>query len=125
MKKILSYWAPIFVYMAGILVLSLAPEAQTPQILEIDKILHLGAYGVMAILWLRAFDTLKIGAKTALLISVSIVIVFGATIEFAQGYVPERKASLADGLANAVGAFAGAWLYRLITDRKKSCNACP
>lgn len=80
----------------------------------LDKIVHVALYVPFGLLLARA-----LGRGRAVL-AVGVAVAFGATDELHQAFVPGRTPSLADLLADAVGATLGAlawarprWIPRL------------
>jgi VanZ family protein len=72
----------------------------------VQKLLHVGLYGLLALLlvWsLGAIDAFARRLLTAFIITVG----FGAVVEWCQTRVPGRIGSLADVLLNAAGAALG------------------
>ena len=66
-----------------------------------DKLLHFGAYAVLA--FLPALHERRLELVAAILA----VIAMGALLEFAQLYSPGRSFEIADMVANAAGALCG------------------
>ena len=86
---------------------------------EIDKWLHMGAYAVWAFLFSTAFRLTapRLVPWAWLLISVLAGLVYGASDEFHQLYVPNRSCDIFDWAADGTGALLGtlahaAWHYR-------------
>lgn len=69
-----------------------------------DKLAHLASYAVLSGL-LRAAG---LGSGWAF----ALAVLYGASDEWHQRFVPGRDASLADWVADTVGAGLGAWLSR-------------
>jgi len=90
-----------------------APETggPTPQLvgIAVDKWVHVGSYGLLTVLlaWGLHTRTLSVVAAVAL-----VAVCYGGGIELLQGLVPSRSPSVADMVANTVGAVAGGsvWL---------------
>lgn len=70
---------------------------QVPRFEHADKVVHFGAFFVLALTFHRAFP-IPIWAALAILTS------YGLAIEWAQDLLPYRQASLGDLLADAAGA---------------------
>src|SRR5262245_56643691 len=88
----------------------LQPEVPGPLQAINDKLLHLTAYfvlGAMAAGAMRQRGQVKRAVIGLILV--------GAMVEVLQGYVG-RETSVLDGVANGVGAIAGALLARVILD---------
>ena len=80
-----------------------------------DKVLHLGAYTLMAVLACRAFATLTcINSVSALFVAgFTFALLFGLSDEWHQSFVPSRTADAWDLAADGLGAFLGAGLASL------------
>lgn len=87
---------------AGSLIPALAPPEATIALLPLDKLLHFGAYGVIALLPQVAIARPAAASLTALS-----MMLLGGAIELAQVHMAGRMASLDDALVNAVGVFGG------------------
>lgn len=87
-------------------------EPDTPNALQgiNDKILHFLAYFVLG-----AMAGGAVRARGRVKWAILGLILIGAAIELLQGYVG-RETSLLDGVANGVGAIAGALLARFVLD---------
>jgi VanZ family protein len=73
---------------------------------RVQKLLHVGLYGLLALLlvWsLGTIDAFALRLLTAFIITVG----FGAVMEWCQTRVPGRVGSMADVLLNAAGAALG------------------
>lgn len=125
-------WLPAAVWAALILVGTSLPPRALPQGPEnSDKVAHLILYAVLAVLLLNAMKEIgcqREHARAQLALSVlkafSICALFGAFDEWHQQYV-QRTTSLADWIADVVGAIAGAlafvaYLRRGGTRRKRN-----
>lgn len=79
----------------------------------VDKAIHFGLYLIMATLWAKAFQW-KFAATAILLL------LHGLITELAQGWLPiDRQSSLADLVADAVGAAFGLGLTHFFSARVK------
>ncbi len=107
---------------AGLLFWESSPANPFPflprAILEEDKLLHIGAYAVLAAFVLgavaRRFASLGRAAAVAILVAA----VYGATDEFHQSFVPGRDADPWDWAADVVGSIAGTAAMALILRRR-------
>ena len=99
------WWGPLVIYMLSIYAMSARP---VPEVLSSapDKVMHLGAYFLMAILSVRAFakGLLEPAGPGVLASGVALAVVYGASDEWHQSFVPGRDASLWDLGADAAGA---------------------
>ncbi|MCB1033019.1 MAG: VanZ family protein, partial [Acidobacteria bacterium] len=80
-----------------------------PILLEIpslDKLIHVGSFGLVAWLWMRALAEHGIQAsdRAIWLLPLLGTIAFGVVMEGVQSFLPTRSAQWADMLANSLGA---------------------
>jgi VanZ family protein len=77
-------------------------------------VLHAGAFGVLALLsaWALTRGSLRAATWPVLLAACLVAILYGATDEFHQSFVPGRDADVFDLFADAGGAFAAAGAIR-------------
>jgi len=96
--------------------------------ISIDKIVHIGLFAALVILWGLPFiaranagtDSQRSLRRTMITIVVMAVL-YGVAIEFIQGaFIPNRSYSLADMVADALGSLAGGVLLR--SQRKAAMN---
>jgi VanZ family protein len=109
------WWILAALYMAGLFALSSVPDdPKKPGIARtyfprpgIQNALHVPAYAGLSYLMWRGLG--GPGPRAALL-AAALATLYGVTDEVHQMFVQGRTASVTDGLANAVGAFAvAAW----------------
>jgi VanZ family protein len=100
----------VFIFYAGSV--DVPPPPFQPPLLEPDKILHALAFGLLAWLSYRAlrFELPSLGVRKQALYGALISCLVGGVLELYQSALPNRSADLIDFVADAVGAFAGAWL---------------
>jgi VanZ family protein len=117
LKRFALYWLPLILYCLFIYIQSANPSPdQIPSIPFIDKVLHCAAYGIMGILFYRAYQTLRIKDNIRILMLLSVVSasLYGISDEIHQSFVPFREAEVADVIADIIGAFSGVYLYQLL-----------
>ncbi|HEY6003349.1 MAG TPA: VanZ family protein [Anaeromyxobacter sp.] len=86
-----------------------------PEILGHDKLLHMGAYAVLAGLAVGALARTRLPALgRAAAVAAVLATAYGAADEWHQSYVPGREADPWDWVADAAGAMAGAAAMTLI-----------
>ncbi len=88
----------------------------TPEpIPEGDKIVHIGFYAVLAYFLLCGWcvDKNKPLRKKEVLVVLAVIILYGISDEFHQSFVPGRKPSWNDVLADGVGGLFGLWVFAL------------
>lgn len=111
-----------FLIWAGIIFWSASqPGSGQPQAFSgLDKIQHFTAYGVLAFLLAKAIY--RRYSWSGLVVIVMAVILFGVCDELYQATIPNRSSSLADVIADGLGAFTGflvAWMWQVYNDRKR------
>jgi VanZ family protein len=102
-------WGPAVAFMGAIFIVSGMPDVGTLPARTSDKAAHFAAYGLLAVLLIRAFAgaawagcTASAGHK-----SWTLAAVYGVSDELHQSFVPGRTPSVGDGLADAAGAALG------------------
>lgn len=76
----------------------------TPEPLQ--KILHIAAYAVLALLWMWTFDGLS-SATLRVIVALGLTVATGTALEYYQLSVPGRYGTLLDVFLNVVGAVVG------------------
>ena len=127
MGQVLWYWAPVALYAGTIFFLSAQshPEEQLPSFLlegVSDKVLHAVEYGILSLLYYRAFRWAAgpAVARQAVVLAIVTASVFGLTDELHQLFVPFRESSWQDWLADTVGATLAAVGVGRITKMSES-----
>ena len=109
-RRILINWIPLVIYCIFIFIMSsISTPKMMPDVTYSDKILHFGAFVVLAVLFWRAFASLHLGIKNRILIALTLIssIAFGVLIEVNQSFLSYRQAEMADIGADVIGTFAG------------------
>lgn len=104
---------PLFGVMALIFFLSHTPGQDMPQAINgLDKLLHGLAYATLAAaaLW-AGYPKVKARPGRSLPLILLLCLLYGISDEFHQSFIPGRYPSLADIIADTVGAalFLGSW----------------
>ena len=117
------YWVPVILYAGLIVTLSSmsTPHTHFPRWFDgiSDKIWHALEFAVLAILCHRAF-LYGVGSRVgayAVPLAIVAAILFGATDEVHQYFVPLRQADGLDLLADATGAILGVKIWEGIAPR--------
>ena len=119
------YWLPLIAYCLLIYIQSDHPSPEKlPSFAFMDKLLHFMAYGVLGILFYRAYETLKCMHRHQLVMLFSLVsaTLYGISDEVHQYFVPYRYADFFDVIADLLGAACGTYLYHLWFHRKQSAG---
>ncbi|WP_319407769.1 VanZ family protein [uncultured Desulfosarcina sp.] len=85
-----------------------------------DKVLHMAAYGALALLLYRACRATwpgRLFPAQLLVLSVCFATLFGISDEVHQAFVATRQADVMDGVADFAGSIVGALVYLLMTSR--------
>ena len=110
----MKYWIPALLYMALIFAVSSMKQPSLPmpkfEWLAIDKLYHFIEYAILGGLLAWAFVKAKPSVVPSGLIwslAALISILYGASDEWHQTFVPGRFATLADWVADVLGSIAG------------------
>ncbi len=103
-----------FLYMGFILILCSIPDISDKIYLsiQIQDCLHMPLFGVLAFMWMRAFNYNEWSYGEAIFHTLAICIIYGALTEFYQSLIPGRFPSLADFTFNTIGSVLGTIIYR-------------
>ena len=108
--RALTSWGPVIVYCGAIFAQSsFSTPSVVPSFFMSDKLEHIAAYAVMAILFYRAFVRQRVGASPVknAVFAIACTVLYGISDEVHQSFVPARSAEVFDVIADAVGALAG------------------
>jgi VanZ family protein len=119
--KLIWAWGPPVAWAAFIFVMSSIPGTALPEMpaVNFDKVIHAGVYGVLSALIWRALRNRPITLGRATVLAVTFATLFGVTDELHQLFTPNRSADWRDGIADLVGALAGALACVAIATRKR------
>jgi len=121
-KIILVYWFPLIIYCLAIYIQSSRPGPQhLPELRFLDKFLHFGAYGLLGVLFFRAYETLPLKNFKNLLILISIgsATLYGISDEIHQYFVPSRQSDIMDVIANTIGSICGVCFFHFWKNRHR------
>jgi VanZ family protein len=104
---VIVLWLPVAIYMAALFYLSSLPDPPAPSNVP-DVSLHGVAYFGLMLVVVRAVARGRWTGVTlnALVVAWLITVVYGATDEWHQSFVPSRTADVRDLQADAIGALA-------------------
>ena len=77
-----------------------------------QKVLHVIAYGMIAILWLWTLESMQPRNRRTI-VAVALAITLGISVEILQTVVPGRFGTLFDVFLNAIGASGGVMVVRI------------
>ncbi|MCY4567662.1 MAG: VanZ family protein [Candidatus Poribacteria bacterium] len=110
----LKYWAPPLLYMVIIFVISSLEQPPLPmpefEWLTIDKLYHFIEYAILGGLVARALVEARpsvVPSRLVWYVAAVFSILYGASDEWHQTFVPGRFATFADWVADVLGAIAG------------------
>ena len=129
--RTLWLWTPAAVCVAAIHYGSVRPVIPVPMvpIPHLDKMLHLGAYGLLTLLLARALrGTARASSGDLALAACLWATAYGGVEELLQRSLPGRSCDLMDMLANALGAALAAlvwhrWMTRADARRTAGVSA--
>jgi VanZ family protein len=88
------------------------PEAPQPPALNVDKVRHAAAYGLLGALAARAMvGAGRRGGTLAFVVAFFTVLAVGAGTEIIQAFVPGRSADVVDLASDLAGGVFGALAY--------------
>ena len=113
--RYLKYWAPPILYMALIFAVSSMKQPPLPmpefEWLSIDKLYHFIEYSILSVLLTIALVNVRpkwLPQNWIWVTAAIISILYGASDEWHQSFVPGRHATKSDLVSDAIGAIAGA-----------------
>ena len=72
-----------------------------------DKIIHILEYSLLGFLLLAGFRSKEIAMGNAIILAVTVAVLYGLCDELHQSFVPGRSMSLSDVIADGIGAMLG------------------
>lgn len=123
-------WALTLLWTGGLLYLMLSPAGENSTASRISKLFggteltdaigHVFLYAVLALLWIWALS-LHLPERQAALMALTIALLLGFSLEFAQQFVSARGSTLIDYAANFLGVLL-AGLVRTVLVRASSAS---
>jgi VanZ family protein len=112
---LLYYWLPLIVWMGAIFWLSSQPHPFDVSESWLESLLgvsgHVVGYAGLALLWWRTLVARSLAStRWTLPLAFLLTLLYAASDEYHQTFVPGRDGTLADLLIDAVGAALGLWL---------------
>jgi VanZ family protein len=122
MKKYVLDWLPVIALCVAIFVQSSFPSPEFgPSFPLKDKLMHMVAYGLLAVLFFRACRATwpeRRAPLPLLAISVLFAALYGLSDEFHQSFVAARQADALDWVADVAGSILGALGYMGVVLRR-------
>jgi VanZ family protein len=111
-KSGFKYFLPLMLWAAAIFAVSSIPNLSAPQvgITYTDKFAHFTEYFILSICASYAIHKSELW-RSVFLPAVLLGVVFGASDEFHQSFVPGRSMEFLDLVADTLGAICGSTLY--------------
>ncbi|HMT12830.1 MAG TPA: VanZ family protein [Ignavibacteria bacterium] len=121
--RFLKYHFPFLAWLLIIFIQSSFPAVELPkvEVFSADKIVHMGVYGLLAALCFISFihiEKQNLFTGSAYLWSAIITILYGASDEIHQYFVPNRSSELQDWLADIAGIIIMLALIKLFLSKK-------
>jgi VanZ family protein len=109
----------LFLYCLLIYWLSDQPALPMPMVFSFqDKIQHLIAYFIMAMLAWRSFQSMVGSTRMLALASVVFCSLYGVSDEWHQSFVPGRDVSALDWIADTLGAILAVFLLKKLSKKQ-------
>lgn len=118
MRRLLS-WLPAAAWAATLFWLSSRPTLPGPEIPYFDKVAHFGAYALLGALLAWGADR----SRAPLAVAVVLGLLYGASDEIHQMYVPGRSPDALDWAADAAGVATACFLYTRWRSRRAAARS--
>lgn len=116
MKKFITYWLPVLVYMVIIFLFSSREKVALTDSYEISflifKTIHVLEYALFYLLSYRAFRNTVSAKSHAPFLAFFLLFIFAITDEIHQSFVPTREGRVRDVIIDALGGGTGWILIR-------------
>ncbi len=126
--RFIKYWIPVIIYAILIFHVSATPGEDIPSLFpNQDFLAHALEYFIFALLINRALKQYfpMFSFKKRFLYVGVIAIVYAASDEFHQMFVPNRYCSALDLLSDSFGVLIASLMYRYISEKKTAPRAQP
>jgi VanZ family protein len=117
----LSGWLPPAAWAGFIFYLSSRSRLPGPDVDGFDKVEHFGAYAVLGWLLVRAADR----SLLPLALGLALGVLYGASDEIHQMFVPGRSPDVRDWVADAAGVAAATFVYTRLRARRAARPGAP
>lgn len=99
----------LLVSVTALMLWPLRPSGLGPSWPHLDKLVHFGAWLIMAVVFWRAWSSTRSGRSRGFraLVIIGALTAWGIAVELLQLLIPYRSGNVWDGVADALGAIAG------------------
>jgi VanZ family protein len=116
-RRLLDWLLPVG-WAALIFSLSAQSTVPGPEVPGIDKVEHFAAYAVLGWLLARAADR----SALSLAVGLALGVLYGASDEIHQMFVPGRSPDVMDWVADAAGVLAATFVYTRLRARRAAAR---
>jgi VanZ family protein len=126
MQRFVKWWLPVIVWLIVIFVGSSIGNVPRVGGKTSDTIVHRAAhvleFAVLGVLLLRALSKDKPITKREIIITLIMIVIYGASDEFHQRHTPGRSSEGLSVLFDVAGGLIGVWVYQWSTNRRRRLN---
>lgn len=105
------FWTGLVFYLLGMDTQGME-EMSIMKLYGIDKLVHFILFAVFSLLWTIRLYPKPVDHKSWLLLVIVLGAAYGMGMEYYQKFFTNRSFSYWDGLADALGSVAGAWVAK-------------
>ncbi len=123
MKQFFKYHFWVIAWALTIFIQSSFTAVELPKVewISMDKVIHMGVFGLLALLCYISFINLSsnnIFNKNAYIWTAVLTIIYGASDELHQYFVPNRSSEFADWIADVLGIILALIIIKYILSKK-------
>lgn len=123
MKQFFKYHFWVIAWALTIFIQSSFTAVELPKVewISMDKVIHMGVFGLLALLCYISFIKLNnniILKRNPYLWTAVLTIIYGASDEFHQYFVPNRSSEFADWVADVIGIILALIVIKYILSKK-------
>ncbi|HEX5521149.1 MAG TPA: VanZ family protein [Longimicrobiaceae bacterium] len=119
MSRTLRPWAPAVLWAAALFAVSARATLPIDLHSGSDKLAHFGAYLILGLA--LGFARVRTGASFYIVLALGVL--YGASDEFHQSFVPGRSADVADWIADSLGVLSGLLLHHAWSRARRRSRA--
>lgn len=113
----------LFLYWLTLLILTSTPAPELPKVDISDKVVHFGAYFVLALffqlyVFLKRGESVFNGKIKTWVLTIFVLMLYGAVDEVHQAFIPGRLADLLDFIADSLGVVTAVLLLTTLLKQK-------